>query len=200
MDSHQQVIAIAGPAHVIRHGLTSIVREFLPWLRILYFNDMQSLLNSFNHQDISVVIIDASIIDGSQKNIILLKKEHSNTALIAFQYQFLSNSILSQFDDIITIDQQDSEIASTIKKAISKFNDPADESKTENLSDRETDVLKLLVTGLSGKEIADKLNISVNTVISHRKNISQKTGIKSLAGLTIYAVANKVISMGSLQK
>lgn len=200
MESQQQNIAIAGPAHVIRHGLTSIIRVYLSGYRVLHFNDLQSLLNSFNHQEISVVIIDASIIDANQKNILLLKKEHPNSVLIVFQYQYLSNSILNQFDDILTIDQEDSGVAATIKKAVSKFNDPTDENKTESLSDRETDVLKLLVTGLSGKEIADKLNISVNTVISHRKNISQKTGIKSLAGLTIYAVVNKIIAMGSLQK
>lgn len=200
MESNQQIIAIAGPAHVIRHGLTSIIKEYLTGLRVLHFNDLQSLLNSFNHQDISVVILDAAIIDANQKNILLLKKEHPNSIIIPFQYQYLGTSVLSQFDDIITIDQDDSEIANTIKKAISKFNGPTDDIKTEALSDRETDVLKLLVTGLSGKEIADKLNISVNTVISHRKNISQKTGIKSLAGLTIYAVVNKIIAMGSLQK
>ncbi len=108
--------------------------------------------------------------------------------------------MIIQFDDIITIDQPTSEIVSAIRKVVSRFSDPADETKTENLSDREIDVLKLLVTGLSGKEIADRLYISVNTVISHRKNISQKTGIKSLAGLTIYAVANKIMTMSSLQK
>jgi DNA-binding NarL/FixJ family response regulator len=66
------------------------------------------------------------------------------------------------------------------------------------LSDREIDILKLLTTGLSNKEIADKLNISVNTVITHRKNISQKTGIKSVSGLTIYAVVKKLISLENL--
>jgi DNA-binding CsgD family transcriptional regulator len=58
-------------------------------------------------------------------------------------------------------------------------------------------VLKLLVQGSSNKEIADKLNISIHTVVSHRKNIIQKTGIKSQAGLTIYAISNKIISLDS---
>ena len=52
-------------------------------------------------------------------------------------------------------------------------------SSQEPLSERETEVLEQLVNGLSNKEIADKLNISIHTVISHRKNITQKTGIKS---------------------
>jgi DNA-binding CsgD family transcriptional regulator len=65
------------------------------------------------------------------------------------------------------------------------------------LTDRETDVLKLLVEGNANKEIADKLNISTHTVISHRKNISQKTGIKSVSGLTIYAVVKNIINIDS---
>ncbi len=202
MESQQPIVAIAGPAHVIRYGLTGIVREFLTGmgLRILHLNDLQSIQSSFNHQHISVVIIDAAIIDANHKNIQLLKREHPETALLAFQYQFLNNTILSLFDAVITIDQSDSEIAAAIRNALAKNQNISSDTRTETLSERETDVLKLLVTGLSGKEIADKLNISVNTVISHRKNISQKTGIKSLAGLTIFAVANKIISMSSLQR
>jgi len=56
------------------------------------------------------------------------------------------------------------------------------------LSAREIEVLVLITKGLINKEIADKLNISLTTVISHRKNIMEKLGIKSVSGLTIYAV------------
>jgi len=63
------------------------------------------------------------------------------------------------------------------------------------LSERETDVLRLLAKGLSNKEIADKLNISVHTVNTHRKNIMDKTDIRSLAGLTVYAVTKDIISL-----
>ena len=68
------------------------------------------------------------------------------------------------------------------------------------LSGRKKDVLQLLATGLSNKEIADKLNISIHTVISHRKNITQKTGIKTVSGLTIYAVTQNLISIDTLKE
>lgn len=58
------------------------------------------------------------------------------------------------------------------------------------LSAREIEVLVLITKGLINKEIADKLNISLTTVITHRKNITEKLGIKSVSGLTIYAVMN----------
>ena len=56
------------------------------------------------------------------------------------------------------------------------------------LSDREQEVLELVAQGMSSKEIASKLNIAVNTVNTHRKSITRKTGIKSVAGLAVYAM------------
>ena len=69
---------------------------------------------------------------------------------------------------------------------------------SHDLSAREIEVLKLLTKGFINKEIAEKLNISLTTVISHRKNITEKLGIKSVAGLTIYAVMNGYIEADSI--
>ena len=66
------------------------------------------------------------------------------------------------------------------------------------LSERERDVLVQIVKGLSNKEIADILCISIHTVITHRKNITRKLNIHSAAGLTIYAIVNKLISLDNL--
>ena len=62
------------------------------------------------------------------------------------------------------------------------------------MTTREIEVLVLVTKGLINKEIADKLNISLTTVITHRKNITEKLGVKSVSGLTIYAVMNGYIS------
>ncbi|MCD7902007.1 MAG: LuxR C-terminal-related transcriptional regulator [Bacteroides sp.] len=68
---------------------------------------------------------------------------------------------------------------------------PAEEDK--DLSAREIEVLVLVSQGYINKEIAEKLNISLTTVITHRKNITEKLGIKSVSGLTMYAVMNGYI-------
>ena len=66
-------------------------------------------------------------------------------------------------------------------------------SKQLSLYHRETDVLVLVAKGMSSKEIANQLNISVHTVNSHRKNITHKTGIKSVAGLAVYAMIHNLM-------
>ena len=71
--------------------------------------------------------------------------------------------------------------------------------ETEELSGRERDVLIQVVRGLSNKEIADVLCISMHTVISHRKHIAAKLNIHSTAGLTVYAIVNKLVDINNLE-
>lgn len=66
------------------------------------------------------------------------------------------------------------------------------------LSQREKEVLALLVKGYINKEIADKLNISLTTAIFHRNNISEKLKTRSLGRLTIYAVLNNIVSLSEI--
>ena len=68
------------------------------------------------------------------------------------------------------------------------------------LSDREIEVMSLIVQGYINKEIADKLNISLSTVITHRKNIMDKLGLRSVSALTIYAVTHNYVDINSLLK
>ena len=70
---------------------------------------------------------------------------------------------------------------------------PAAEFADEALTEREKEVLVLVAKGYMRKEIADMLHISMNTVNTHRKNINAKTGIKSIAGLTVYALMNNLM-------
>ena len=66
------------------------------------------------------------------------------------------------------------------------------------LSDREIEVMSLIVQGYINKEIADKLNISLSTVITHRKNIMDKLGLRSVSALTIYAVTHNYVDINSI--
>lgn len=88
------------------------------------------------------------------------------------------------------------DIYGQIKPVFEKKNLIIDE--TEGLTKREVDVLELVALGHSNKEIADKLFISTHTVMSHRKNITEKLGIKSISGLTVYAIINNIIDTTNL--
>lgn len=74
------------------------------------------------------------------------------------------------------------------------------DTESAELSQREIEVLSLVARGMINKEIADRLNISFNTVLSHRKNITAKLGIKSVSGLSVYAMMNGYISENDLHR
>lgn len=76
---------------------------------------------------------------------------------------------------------------------------PQSSEKAEQLSEREKDIVIGVVQGLTNKEIADKLFIAPNTVITHRRNIARKLQIHSTAGLTIYAIVNRLVDIGSVE-
>ena len=66
------------------------------------------------------------------------------------------------------------------------------------LSDREIEVMALIVQGFINKEIADRLNIALSTVVTHRKNIMDKLGMKSISALTIYAVMHGYVDINKI--
>ena len=76
-----------------------------------------------------------------------------------------------------------------------QFNQCQRDMPEESLSIREEEVLVEIVNSMTNKEIAQKLNISINTVTTHRRNISSKLQIHTIAGLTIYAISNKLIKV-----
>ena len=72
-------------------------------------------------------------------------------------------------------------------------------SDSHELSTREKEILICVAKGMLNKEIADLYNISIYTVITHRKNITRKTGIKTVAGLTVYALLNNLIDSSAVE-
>jgi len=148
-----------------------------------------------------VILINPVLIQNQVKHFLSLKKELTGVHWIGIAYSLIDPRVSSELDDIININDSPERITATIHRQLLTVQSASNRiQQQEVLSDRETDVLKLLVSGNANKEIADKLNISTHTVISHRKNISQKTGIKTVSGLTIYAVINNIIKLTNYQE
>ena len=146
-------------------------------------------------QPFDVIIINPSFVSNSIKKFEILKKESPLTHWIGITYAFFEKELLESFQTIIQITDSHQTILDAIEDISKDDSKHKTSHEKELLSEREIQVLEQLVHGLSNKEIADKLHISTHTVISHRKNITQKTGIKSQSGLTIYALSNRIISL-----
>lgn len=199
MINNKYKIVVLEQSPFIRYGLITLVAERERSFSFHIVHELQELQLYMRVHHVDLVVINYTLSQVNNKLFTTIKKEYPELKWIAFTQQYLNAQAASQFDEVLSLENNPDELVAIIKQVLEKDTDQSAD-KTSSLSDREIDVLRLLVTGYSGKEVADRLNISINTVTSHRKNISQKTGIKSLAGLTIYAVANHVITMNNLQR
>ena len=191
-------IIVGETSRVIIEGLSGILaRSGMP-VHILHAGSLMDTEKFILSNKKSIAIITPSFIQNNIKLFNALRNDYPDTKWIAFIYAFYDSQLMSLFDAIINISDPPDTIIGLIEKTISSCTNTETGRTVEILSERETGVLQLLATGLANKEIADRLNISINTVISHRKNISQKTGIKSISGLTIYAVVKKLITLDNL--
>ncbi|OFX74693.1 MAG: hypothetical protein A2X12_03545 [Bacteroidetes bacterium GWE2_29_8] len=187
-------IIIADSSYIIYEGLKNIISNGGIRCNIKKVETIEEMYNNGVLLNVDVVFINPILVMNNTKVFFKLKTQYENINWIAIVYAYHEPKILSLFNEVVTINSVATEILNIITKSGNK-EELINNKKAEILSDRETDVLKLLAMGMANKEIADKLSISINTVITHRKNISQKTGIKSLSGLTIYAVIQKIISL-----
>ena len=113
--------------------------------------------------------------------------------VVALVSSFFDSQMLRQFQGVVEITDDLQRIKSTLNQVVAQLNAEDSDMDSSVLSDREKDVLICLAKGMKNNEIADNLNISTYTVITHRKNIVRKTGIKSVSALTVYAILNNLL-------
>lgn len=188
-------IALLEPSDIVFEGLSNVFSKSKQYFKIFRVESLEEISSLSDNEKIDVAIINPSQIQNKTKEFSTIKKKLHDTCWVGLIYSLFDGELLSSFDKTIHIAETPGKIISIIDKLNDAENNNSTSTGQEHLSDREIEVLKLLVAGLSNKEIADKLFISIHTVVSHRKNISQKTGIKSQSGLTIYAISNKIIRL-----
>jgi len=189
---------IVEPSDIIFEGLTNILLKGKPHLNLFRVDDLDEVESLLARNKIHFVIIDPARIQNREKAFRKLKKSSPELRWLGMVYSFFGDHMMNQFDGVITINSSPPEILDLIHKLGDNEWQEKNTARQEQLSEREIEVLIQLVSGLSNKEIAGKLNISTHTVISHRKSITQKIGIKSQSGLTIYAISNKIVELGNL--
>jgi DNA-binding CsgD family transcriptional regulator len=135
-----------------------------------------------------LVLADVKYEDILNKYAKTLSKNRNLVVGIVIGCQEVSNGHI--FSDMITPESSMDDISGVLSSYLSHVS----ELKSDNqLSVRETEVLTMVAQGFSNKQIAGKLFISIHTVISHRKNITSKLGVKSISGLTLYAALNNLV-------
>ncbi|MBQ8361146.1 MAG: helix-turn-helix transcriptional regulator [Bacteroidaceae bacterium] len=190
-------IAIIDPNTFCCLGLKSLLESIIPQVVVRSFNCFQQLMDDTPDTYVHYFVTSAIVME---HNLFFQERRQKTIVLTS------GNNNLSGRFHTLDATLPEKELVRTLLclhqgahghshqmsvKQYSRKSEP-------QLSPREIEVLVLLVQGLINKQIADRLNISLTTVISHRKNIIEKLGIRSLSGLTVYAVMNGLVEANQI--
>ncbi|MDO9152160.1 MAG: response regulator transcription factor [Paludibacter sp.] len=192
-------IIVVEPSPLVSEGLAGILQKSEIQCQIAFKSSLEDIEQILAKKKYEIIIINPLLTFSNSKTFSGIITQF-NLKSIGLIYAHFDPSHLQMFDATITVSDASSTIITTINKLLTELSQHGQNELKEALSKREIDVLKLLANGMSNKEIADKLYISTHTVITHRKNLSHKTGIKSVSGLTIYAVVQKLVSIETLSE
>lgn len=202
-------IAIAETSVIIRRGLSSTL-ESLAWLKahIVEVTSMEGLSECMEAHSPDILIVNPEFCGSFSLQ--QMKGTYPGVCYVELlteparvQEASLGERQDNQrFDAQLSVFAEIEEVAGLMAKLSGQMNDE-DAGQgggfvESALSQREKEIVVRVVRGCTNKEIADELFISVHTVVTHRKNISRKLQIHSAAGLTIYAIANKLIELKDL--
>ncbi|MDA3953821.1 MAG: LuxR C-terminal-related transcriptional regulator [Bacteroidales bacterium] len=192
---------ICEKSYIVRKGLISII-EKIPNTQIVQQFDSEDEMKNLSNIESDFIVINPNLLNKETINIL---QNAGSPAGSEGNSQFISLSEKSEITDInwvefININDSQNTILTKLKTLIGNKETNESKSKSQDeISKREVDILKNIALGLSNKEIADKLFISTHTVVTHRKNITRKLGIKTVPGLTIYAILNKIININDTE-
>ena len=179
-------------------GLKQILQTVIPVMQVDAFASLQEMQekgsDGYYHYFVAMSVVlenRAFFLEHRQQTIVLTHAMHSNVQLSHFHCLCIDVPEKNLIKSLLRLQQG--------AHAHGKNLPPSPQNMPKNiLSDREIEVLSLIVQGYLNKEIAAQLNIGLTTVITHRKNIMEKLGMRSVSALTIYAVMHGYVDINKI--
>ena len=190
-------IAIIDPNTLAVVGLRAILQDVMPIIEVDTFGSFSELQS--NHHEhyfhyfvaMNIVLENRAFFVEKRMKTIVLTSSNDVSAFAEFNCLQVNVPEGVLLKSILTLEQHAHGRGQNLPSMPSQ--------QIEHLlSSREVEVLSLVAQGMINKEIAEKLNISITTVISHRKNIQDKLGVKSVSALTIYAVMHGYVDVNKI--
>lgn len=190
-------VAIIEPSAIIAEGVATLAGRSGEFEVVYSSGDMRMLMERFAMVAPDVVIVGSQMVGANNQSLRVAYPELQSVTLALLSTTVCDEEVMRQFDGVVNIYDGQAQIIRKLHAAVEQ-GETNPYSDSHDLSERERDVLILVAKGKTNKEIADELNISIHTVMSHRKNITHKTGIKSVAGLTVYALLNNLLDQNDV--
>lgn len=186
-------ILIIESSELIRRGLISILKKNDSLNPTLFeSNNIDDIKGMVNRYQPDIIVVNPGMVTSQFLSQIRKLLDDYTLKIVAMQSTLVDSEKLSFFDEVFSIYDKPEQIGEKLSRITTSSKS---DIRNEILSQREKEVLVGVVKGLTNKQIADNLCISLHTVITHRRNIASKLDIHSPAGLTIYAIVNNLIDL-----
>lgn len=187
-------ILIAETSPIISSGLSSFFNDMNQIAVASIVDNIDDLQDKIIMHNPDVLIINPMML-GCMPNTFVkqMTQNHPNVNRVALVTSYVDKNILKNFKEVIELSDNKQKVINKMLNLQNNNDETSAQNESVDLSNREVDVLVCVAKGMTNKDISDMLNISVHTVITHRKNIVKKTGIKSVSGLTVYALLNNLV-------
>lgn len=195
-------ILIVEPSNIVRTGLSVLLKR-MPgyWIQPIEIGNIENLQEVFDLHKPDILIINPAF--WGYVDMQKIREYYNSSALkiLAVTSAVYDEILLNKYDATINIYDDVEKIKEKIDKLYADADFKQETSEDgDTLSIREKEILVLVVKGMTNKEIAEKLFLSTHTVITHRRNIARKLEIHSTAGLTVYAIVNKLVELDEIKK
>lgn len=191
-------VAIVEPSPIVAEGLVSMLASCDDMEVVSVSRSLRSWVEYGAMRKADVVVVGSQLLCALTQPLRVAVEELQGVTVVMLSTTVCDEEVLRWVDGVVNIYDDGQALARKLRAALDK--DATNQySDSRDLSERERDVLILVAKGMANKEIADRLNISIHTVMSHRKNITHKTGIKSVAGLTVYALLNNLLDQSDVE-
>ncbi|MDR2041573.1 MAG: LuxR C-terminal-related transcriptional regulator [Tannerella sp.] len=191
-------IAIAEPSVIVRNGIVAVLKRFPAFnVNIFEIADPSRLRVELCKWKPDILIVNPLF--PHPLSVQNLKNETGCRHLkcIALQHTLMEPSVLKAYDKTISLYDTAEQIREKLQTLCEPDREPAEQNRQE-LSLREKEIIVCVVKGMTNKQAAEHLYLSTHTVITHRRNIANKLQIHSPAGLTIYAIVNKLVELNEV--
>jgi DNA-binding CsgD family transcriptional regulator len=186
MTNHR--IAILEPSHALGYGLSKILGKSCTGFTVTgVYRDITSFRIAKTN-NIDIILINPLLVDFHATVRDNFPQNRTSAFLVAIPYGFINDEALKCYDGTLNLFDDGASLVQKLKTIVGlSKTGPEDQNEDIKLTARELDVIKAVASGLKSREIAEKLNMSIHTVISHRNKIASKIGFKGAAGLAAYA-------------
>lgn len=191
-------LAVAEPSAILRRGVVSVLERMpAPAVEILEVEDLTQLVSLLRRNTPDLLIVNPASPGLAAPRKLRDEAACSGMKCVALQVTMLDEGVLRAYDAVISVYDSAESIRTKLTGLIGA--EVSHDERQESLSPREREIVVCIVKGMTTKQIADVLCISAHTVITHRRNITAKLQIHSAAGLTIYAIVNKLVELSEIE-